>query len=247
VEFAHRTTCFAASLAAGIALGACSDDEVETNRLPADYDLTIPTAWAPAVDNPLLPLRPGTTWRYETEIEDELEVVTVEVLDEKRDVNGVLATIVHDQVEVDGELVEDTFDWFAQDLNGNVWYLGEATQELEDGVVVGTEGSWEWGVGGALPGVMMWADPAAHLGEEYRQEYYPRVAEDWGKVVALDQTVEVPYASFAGCVQTEEWDALQPEVVETKYHCPNVGVVLEVEEDARVELVAFKRPAPTPR
>ena len=100
-------------------------------------------------------------------------------------ISGVTATVVHDQVFLDGELTEDTFDWYAQDADGNVWYLGEDSREIENGQVVSTEGSWEWGVDGALPGIIMWADPADHMNEEYRQEYLKGVAEDLAKVVAL--------------------------------------------------------------
>ncbi len=110
-----------------------------------------------------------------------------------------------------------------------------------------TEGSWEWGVDEALPGIIMWADPAAHLGEEYRQEYYEEEAEDWGKVVALDESVTVPYGSFTGCIATEDWDALEgrSETLEYKYYCPAVGLVLEVvaeDPDERVELVGMTMP-----
>lgn len=213
-----------------------------SDPMAPDYDPEIPVEWAAAVTNPFFPLAPGTTWHYEGETEDGTETITVEVLAGTRSVNGVEATVVHDQVFLDGELIEDTYDWYAQDADGNVWYLGEESEELEGGVVVSTEGSWEWGVDGALPGVIMWASPAEHLGEEYRQEYYEDEAEDWGKVVAVDQTVDVPFGTFTGCVQTEDWNALEgrAESLEEKYYCPDAGAVLEVPVDApeeRVELV----------
>ena len=199
----------------------------------------MPTAWADGVTNRFFPLVPGTTYRFEMRDGDEIETVVVEVLTDKRTVNGVAATVVRDRVYEDGRLTEDTDDWFAQDAAGNVWYVGEDSKVVdEEGRVVSTSGSWEWGVDGALPGIIMWADPGAHVGVEYRQEYYAGEAEDWGKVVALDQVVSVPFDAFTGCVQTEDWNALERGGRESKYYCPTLGPVLEIESGGvRLELV----------
>ena len=224
-----------------LAVPACSDDS--SGPAEPEYDPEIPPAWAASVSNNFFPLVPGTTWEFSADTDDGLETVVVEVLAETRTINGVVATVVRDREYLDGELVEDTRDWFAQAADGNVWYLGEDTKELEDGTVVSTEGSWEWGVDGALPGIIMWADPSAHLDEDYRQEFYQDEAEDWGKVVALDQAVSVPEGNFTGCIRTEDWNDLEPGVVEQKYYCPGLGAVLEVEEDGtRLELVSFTTP-----
>jgi hypothetical protein len=199
------------------------------------------------VTNPYFKLVPGTSFEFEGDTPEGAETIVVEVLSETRVVNGVTATVVRDRVYVDDELVEDTRDWYAQDAAGNVWYLGEDSKEIEDGVVVSTEGSWEWGVDEALPGVIMWADPAAHIGEEYRQEFYEEEAEDWGKVVAIDQSVAVPFGNFTGCVQIEEWNGLEEAPHEFKYYAPQIGVVLETSAAAggeRVELVGMAEPEP---
>jgi hypothetical protein len=194
------------------------------------YDPDIPTQWAASVTNPLFPLTPGTVLEYSSDTPDGFETITVEVLTAGRMVNGVAAVAVHDQVFLDGELIENTYDWYAQDLDGNVWYLGEDTQELEGGVVVGTSGSWEWNVDGALPGIYVWADPAAHIGEEYRQEYYADEAEDWAVVVAVNETITVPFGTLTGCLRTEDWNGLEgrADTAEYKYYCPGVGISLEV-------------------
>jgi hypothetical protein len=228
-----------AVLTAGIiACQGCGD----SSNGPA-YDPDIPTEWAAAVTNEWFPLAPGTTYEFEATTGDGLETTTVEVLAETKLIMGVTATVVHDQVELDGELIEDTFDWYAQDAAGNVWYLGEDTKEYEGGVVVSTEGSWEWGVDGALPGIVMWADPSAYLNESYRQEYLKGVAEDWGKVVALDESVDVPYGNFTGCVETEDWNALDSGPHEHKFYCSGLGTVLEVEGGGtRAELVDVTTP-----
>jgi len=206
------------------------------------YDPVIPSTWAAAVTNPFFPLAPGTTWQYRSETGDGVETTTTEVLDQTRVVHGVTATAVHDRVFLDGELIEDTEDWYAEDGDGNVWYLGEDSKEIENGQVVSTEGSWEWGVDGALPGVIMWADPSAHVDEAYRQEFLKGVAEDWGKVVALNQGVTVPSGSFTGCIETEDWSGLESGR-EHKSYCPDIGTVLEVGQSGeRTELVDLSQP-----
>ena len=223
------------------AVAGCGDDSGPSG--PA-YEPVIPATWASTVSNPYFSLVPGTRAVFisGTAAAGAAESTIVEVLSETRVVGGVTATVVRDRVFENGALAEDTEDWFAQDSDGNVWYLGEYSQEIENGQVVSTEGSWEWGVDEALPGIIMWADPSAHIGESYRQEFYEDEAEDWGKVVALDQTVEVPYGTFNNCVQIEEWDGLDEGPHETKYYAPSIGVVLEVEGGGRLELVDLVTP-----
>jgi hypothetical protein len=207
---------------------------------PADYNPVIPTSWSPAVTNPFFPLAPGTTYQYEGQTSEGTETITVEVLADTKVIQGVTAVVVRDRVYLDGELIEDTVDWYAQDAEGNVWYLGEETKELVGGQVVSTEGSWEWGVDGALPGIIMWVDPAAHVGAEYRQEYYEDEAEDWGKVIATNESVSVPHGNFTQCIKTEEWNALEPGPRENKFYAPQIGFALEITPSGeRVELVSI--------
>lgn len=156
---------------------------------------------------------------------------------ETKEILGVTYIVVRDTVVVDGEIVEDAYDWFAQDKDGNVWYMGEDSKEYEDGQVVSTEGSWEANVDGAKPSIIMEADP--QVGDSYRQEYYKGEAEDMGEVVSLNESVTVPYGTYDNCLQTKEWTPLEPDVLEYKYYAPDVGPVLEVSVDSgeRVELV----------
>jgi hypothetical protein len=223
---------------------ACDGSNPVASSSP-EYDPDIPTEWAAAVTNPYFPLTPGSSWTYESETEDGSETIQVEVLAQKRIIMGVEATIVHDQVFLDGELIENTFDWYAQALNGDVWYLGEDTEELEDGMVLDTEGSFEWGVDGALPGIIMWANPAAHINEEYRQEFYEGEAEDWGKVTQVAQDIAIPFGDFDDCVVTDDWNGLEPGTLESKTYCPGIGVVYEAQVeggDEEVFLVEFEAP-----
>jgi hypothetical protein len=206
-----------------------------------EYDPDLdPASFVEVIDNPWFPLQPGMRWVYEGKTaEDETERIVVVVTDRRRDVMGISAAVVRDTVSIEGEVIEDTFDWFAQDADGNVWYLGEETKEYEDGEVVSTEGSWEAGVDGALPGIIMEADP--QVGDAYRQEYYAGEAEDLAEVVRTGESETVPAGSFDGLVVIKEWNPLEPEAIEEKYYAQGVGTVLENKVrggQERVELVS---------
>lgn len=193
--------------------------------------------WVEGVDNPYFPLPVGATWYYEAQTEQGLETDYVEVLPDTRLVNGVTATVVYDLVEVDGEIAEETWDWYAQDSEGNVWYLGEDTCEWEGGACVAEVGAWEWGVDGALPGWVMPADPAVD-GQPYFQEYYVGEAEDVGEVIGVGESIDVAAGGFQDCIRTRDSSHLDPSLDEEKVYCPGVGNVFVHEPDADVELVS---------
>jgi hypothetical protein len=238
-------------------LAACGDDSGSSNPQPAasgSEEATRSSDWGqlaysidPAdfvdeIDNPYLPYAPGDRWVYEETSDGETERVEVVVTDEEREVMGVPVTVVRDTVTVDGEMVEDTFDWFAQDRGGNVWYFGEEVDNFEDGELVDHDGSWEAGVDGALPGILMLADPLP--GEAYPQEYYPGEAEDLGQVLRVDETVSGPAGEFTDVVVTRDWNPLEPEVVENKYFAPGVGLVYETKvagEEGELNLLESTR------
>jgi hypothetical protein len=184
-----------------------------------------PADFVGVIDNPYFPLTPGTTLVYRGVSHGAREVVRVAVTHETKDVLGIAATVVRDRVFVDGKLAEDTFDWYAQDRQGNVWYLGEDTKEYEDGKVVSTEGSWEAGVDGAQPGIIMLGTP--RVGDTYRQEFYAGEAEDVARVKSLDESATVRYGSFDQVLMTEDWTPLEPKLRENKFYAPGVGVVFE--------------------
>jgi hypothetical protein len=189
--------------------------------------------------NPYFPLVPGTTYKYVGETEDGTEVVKVEVTRERKRVFGVNATVVRDRVYLDGELIEDTFDWYAPDEDGNVWYLGEDTKAFDNGTV-STEGSWEAGKNGARPGVIMLANP--RVGDCYPQEIAPGVAEDRACVVSLNATARVPFGTFHRSLKTRDTTPLEPGFFEFKYYARGVGLVLEVSDQGeRVELKSVTR------
>jgi hypothetical protein len=212
-------------LVLAVSVQACASDATHNPAAYVEgqaYQPTVdPANFGDVVDNPYFPLAPGTVYTFEGSGEH----VEVTVTHDTKAILGVTTIVVHDQVTVDGAVTEDTLDWYAQDKQGNVWYMGEQTAEYENGVVTSTEGTWEAGVDGAQPGIVMLADP--QVGDTYRQEWYVGQAEDLAKVFALDQAVTVPDASYTGVVVTEEWTPLTPDVIEHKSYAPGIGVVYE--------------------
>lgn len=203
------------------------------------YDPVIdPANFADAVDNPFFPLVPGTVFTF---VEGE-ETIVVTVLEETKNILGVRCTVVHDQSSDENGVLEDTLDYYAQDLDGTVWYFGEETAEYQNGEVVSTEGSWEAGVDGARPGVILPGAPI--VGLPYRQEYYACHAEDMAEVVDLDVDVSVPVGTFTQCMRTRDTNPLEPGMEENKTYCPNVGLVLavNVNSGAQEELTAVTSP-----
>jgi hypothetical protein len=193
---------------------------------PYQPDLPPPEDFVAVIDNPYMPFMPGTRTVFEGVSDGERERNVVSVTDRTRVILGVRTTVVHDQVfSANGDLAEDTFDWYAQDRFGNVWYFGEDTAEYADGQVSSTKGSWEAGVGGAQPGVVMLAQPT--VGESYHQEFLRGEAEDVGTVVAIDDRVSVPYGSFDHVLVTEDTTPLEPQILEHKFYAQGIGVVLE--------------------
>jgi len=127
---------------------------------------------------------------------------------------GVKCVEVHDKVSVDGVLTEDTLDWFAQDKTGNVWYFGEESKQLEDGIVIGIEGSWQAGVDDAKPGIVMGARP--RVGDVYRQEYAISDAEDMAEVFGLGQSIQANGKMYAHVLVTHEFSGLEPAAQRTE-------------------------------
>ena len=203
------------------------------------------------IDNPLFPLAPGTTWTYLGETADGTERTVVEVLDETREVDGVTVRVVRDRVFLDDVLVEDTHDFYSQDDDRNVWYMGEETDDYSydsngELVDISHQGSWEAGLDvanlGAIarPGYQMKVSPSP--GDAYHQEYYAGEAEDRGEVVALDVPVTLTDGTTYTCVQIRDINRFNPGGDEYKYYAPSVGLVVEepVEGTERVELVSVE-------
>jgi hypothetical protein len=219
------------ALVAAIAVGACGGDggeEPASASLPRGSEPVNldPAEFTTEIDNPYWPMAPGNRWVYrESEGGGELRVVVTVTDRTKRIANGIEARVVHDVVSQKGEPIEVTDDWYAQDSDGNIWYLGEDTAEYRNGEVVTRSGSFEAGVDGAQPGIAMPGDP--QVGSTYRQEYLAGEAEDFAEVLSTDAEVEVPYGRFDGTLQTRDVNPLEkPKPVEHKFYVEGVGPVL---------------------
>jgi hypothetical protein len=185
-----------------------------------------PSNFVDRVDNPYFPLTPGSVYRYEGSKDGKPAVDIFKVTRRTKTVAAVKATVVADRLYLNGKLEEKTSDWYAQDRSGNVWYLGEATAELDShGKVKNTSGSWQTGVNGAQAGIFMPAQP--RVGDSGRQEYYKGQAEDHFRVVSAKSKVSVPYVTTTRALKTKEWTPLEPGVIDTKYYVRGVGTVLE--------------------
>ena len=227
-----------AALIAGV-LTACGDGGDEPNQQainPDDFSTTI--------DNPFFPLTglgPKVFEGEETDPETG-EVVPIRlestVLPETDIVAGVEVVVLREDDFVDGELVETALDYFAQHRDGSVYYFGERVDNFEDGELADHDGSWLAGEGDNLPGVIMPGGPV--LGQLFKQEQAPGVAEDEAKVVALAEAVSTPAGSFDGCLKTEDSNPLEePVVIELKFYCPGVGLVREEFPEGHLDLVSY--------
>ena len=235
-----------------LALAGCGDDEEPAtaddpaSALPqgAEHVELDPSEFTTEIDNPYWPMAVGSRWVYrETDSEGTEQKVVVTVTDRtKRIANGVEARVVHDAVTEGGIPTEVTDDWYAQDADGNVWYLGEDTTEYENGKPVSTSGSFEAGVDGAEPGIAVPAEPEP--GMTYRQEYYAGEAEDVGEIVALGEQAEVPAGHYEDVLMTRDTNPLEPKVLEFKFYAPGVGPVLATTVSGgsdREELVSYEK------
>jgi hypothetical protein len=204
-----------------------------------------PKGWSPSVDasrfvngvdNQYFPLTPGRTLVYRSR--DGAETMEFEVTNRTKVVMDVVTTVVVERHREDGQLVEVSENWFAQDQDGTVWYFGEFSQSIENGVPVSTEGSWEAGVAGALPGIIMLAIP--QQGDKYFEEFAEGVAEDQAQVMSTSRSETTPLRSFSRVLRIKEWTKLEPGSIEFKYYAPDVGLIVEEKGSQRLELVQIR-------
>ena len=227
-------------LGAGLFLAACgsggaghaSSTSTRAPSAPGSSSSTTTVAYRPTIDpatftshvtNRYFPLKPGTTSVLEGTRDGQPQHTEMTVTHETRTIMGVTCVVVRDTVTSNGALVEKTTDWYAQAANGDVWYFGEDTKEYENDAVSSTKGSWEAGVDGAQPGIIMKGTP--RVGDGYRQEYRPGEAEDMAKVVRFDPQVQVPGGTYRDVLVTEDTDPLNPDRIDEKRFAPGIGLV----------------------
>ena len=201
--------------------GSASRADLPQGSEPVDLD---PADFTTRIDNPFRPMAPGSRRVYRsTDSEGTVQRVEVKVTPRtKRIANGIETRVVRDMVTEDGQLVEAGYDWYAQDSAGNVWYLGEEVKEYDDGKVNATS-SWEAGVDGAQPGVVMAAEP--QVGMTYRQMHYAGEDEDRAEVLSIDERAEAPAGYFTDVVAIKDSSPLEPKVFEYKLFARGVGLV----------------------
>ena len=188
-----------------------------------------PSNFVPKVTNKYFTLEPGTKFSYVKNTSKGTERTEVVVLTETKEILGVTTIVVSDRVWLNDKLKEDTRDWYAQDRDGNVWYFGEAVGNYKNGKLVDYAGTWEAGVNGAKPGIIMPAEPK--VGLTYQQEHAKGKAEDMGTIIGLRKKVKVPYGTLDDCLQIRDWSRIEKTANEYKYYCPAVGFVA-LEESA---------------
>lgn len=221
------------------------------NSLATGTDLSArsvnPADFVTGITNPYFPLEPGTTKYFIKKGKGGGQVttqhITMDITHDTKVILGVTCEVIHDYVKENGIVTEDTYDWYAQDNRGNVWYFGEATQKLTD-TGWSTAGSWEAGVDGAQQGIIMYAHAGGHLGETYYQEYYVDVAEDQATLLSNTSTVNIRLGNFIHCVETQEFSRLLPGDVTKKSYAPGLGEIRaeSVPPGAEIEeLVAIKK------
>jgi hypothetical protein len=212
---------------------------------PAHQGAVDPANFVSQVDNPYFPLKPGTTWIYDGTRDGHAQRAVVTVTGTTRTILGVQCLVVQDDVTEEGQIVEQTEDWYAQDKAGNVWYFGESFKERLDDGSFSTQGSWLAGVDGVQPGIIM--EGQSRRGDTYNQEQAGGVAEDKARVIGLNESVTVRYGAFRDVLVTEEYTPLEPGFVEHKYYAPGIGNVLTVATQGgqeRMELVRMTTASP---
>ena len=228
---------------AGASSAAQTPGPIKSGAGPGWPKTLSPSDFVSRVDNPYFPLKPGSKYRYKGNKEGTRMTDALRVTHRTKTILGVKTTVVHDVVRMHHRPEEVTNDFYAQDRDGNVWYFGEATKELDrHGNIISTEGSFKAGVNGARAGLYIPGHPK--VGDTARQEFYKGHAEDHFKVLDKKAHVSVPFVSTNKALRTKEWTPLEAGVVDNKYYVRGVGTVREVAVKGpveRLELVSFTR------
>jgi hypothetical protein len=210
----------------GVALILLSVPQPPAWTTHGNYEPVIrPADFVSTIDNRFFPLKPETAFHYRGVKDGHVQTDDMVVTTHVTYVLGIRCTVVRDTVSEDGKPLERTFDWYAQDRQGNVWYMGEAAFERKNGRFVRASDSWKAGVDHAKPGIIMRADPQP--GDVYRQEYYPKgAALDQAHVAGTFATVRVPAGTFRRVLVTDEWSPVEPQI-ERKWYAAGIGEIKE--------------------
>lgn len=173
----------------------------------------------PTGDNPLMPLKPGSS----LVLKHGIDTLTISVLEKPETVDGVACAVLEERETKDGKLEEVSRNFFATDpKTQDVYYFGEDVDVYKDGKVVNHESAWRSGKGGAKFGLQLPGKPKA--GDRYYQELAPKVAMDRVEIVSTDETVKTPAGEFKHCVHLKETTPLEADVSH-KYYAPGLGLI----------------------
>lgn len=214
-----------------------------------DYNPTIqPADFVNAINNPYLSLQPGMVWIYAGKDDHGRKIeIEEEVTSNTKIIRGVTTTVVRKRVWQKNKLIREVSEWYAQDKGGNVWSFGKESKKLKNSEIIDTTNSWEAGINGAKPGIVMKAYPRA--GDTYRQEFVYGKAENIAQVLSNSQTTKIGLGEYKNCLQIQSWTRLEPALVEYRFYSKEVGNVLRVEniegDSGEMTLVAMKTGPPT--
>ena len=189
------------------------------------------------VDHPFFPLPPGATWTYTAEKPGGVESSYVQVDSEVSELAGGQALMLHTIDGLDGQPVGETWDWVAQDTEGNLWNVGSSSCVYDDDDDCIDSTAWAWGEAGALPGWLLPADPTVDE-QPYFEEYAAGVAQGVAEVIGTEETVTVPSGTFDDCVRTQNTSRVTPTLMEERAYCRDIGLVLVDGGDVPTQLVA---------
>lgn len=216
---------------------SCKKDEMrepDTNYQPDVSAARFPNSTL--MTNVYFPAAAGKKYTYEGETADGHELVEEQRLPETRIVQGIECIVVNFKAYLNGVLIEEAYDWYAQDVDGTVWYFGEEVDNYNtDGTLRDHAGSWEAGIDGAKAGMIMPANPT--LGMGYREEYYFNEAEDEAEITGTNLHIPIPFGDFSNCIETRNWTELEPDLVENKYYAPGIGLVKEINPADNEEII----------
>ncbi len=222
---------------------ACQKDEI-TRQPDTMYQPDVHIARFPNgtnITNPYFPVADGKKYTYEGQTSDGLELVEEHRLPTTRIVQGIECIVVNFKAYLDGNLIEEAYDWYAQDIEGTVWYFGEEVDNYNpDGTFRDHGGSWEAGIDDAKAGIIMPANPTLGLG--YREEYYFNEAEDEAEILGVNLLVSIPFGNFSNSIQTRNWTELEPDLNENKYYAPGIGLIKEVNlaDNTQIVLISIQ-------
>jgi len=193
-----------------------------------------PRDFVRVIDNPYYPLPVGRTLIYRGVRDGQTQTDRVHVTSRTKVIEGINATTVSDVARHNGKLLEKTTDWFAQDKQGNVWYLGEDTAAYLPNGQIDRSGSWQAGVHDGEPGIIMLAHP--QVPDAYRQEFLRGQAEDTAWIVNKGGSVRVPFGVVHHILTSLEFTRLEPGVIDQKIYAPGIGIVRELSQKGPLEV-----------